>query len=755
MRNPELARLLTQGIKSIASRQNRTVSVIQDELAVRCAQAGGTLELSGHAVQKWRQEGYVPREEYVEVLARTCVIEGGMERGWLSAMLHQARYYDRQRLLDALCPERRTGLPGNSKPYQNLPPRYGEFVERPVEMSRVMEGLVLRYPLISIEGMGGVGKTSLALSMAWQCLEEGGIALAEPFQAVVWVSAKDRPDQQHWLNEVLDTIARVVDFTYITQLEPDSKLSAVDKLLRTHKVLLVVDNLETIKDPELEQWLCRLPEPSRAILTTRYGQMRAVWPVHLAGLGDGDALRLIRRHIKRLELKGLEGATDEHFLPLVRVTEGNPKAIELALGYIKRGMLTLEEVVNHLYKANVTVNDVFDYLFTNTWEQLDEHARSLLMATAFFVDSTSKEALGAVADLEGYRLDMALGQLNDRSFLNPDNQNLRYSIHPLIRAFANGRLQIVSDWGRIGRERWLEWYRGIATLALDSANYPRLNHEIPNLIGLLEWLAMQRRMTELAWFFQRLEKLLYAGGYWTHFLHYADDILTWAEQSNNPDLFRRTLHYLINIVRRHQSRGVAQNWLEIAQAFVNRTGNELLQAEVWLGQGRLWHERGQERVDSMQKALAIFERHNEMEKVAQTLNHLGNVYVRLGNYEVAEQYYREGLGVLEAVTPEFDVREKLEWEAVINGNLGIVLGRQGHYEEANQIIADVLPRLVDKTDHAEAYAFLAYNEYQQGNMEQAFSYRSQADELMSQLGLTEPISEEDRLWRRLNHNAEE
>src|SRR5215831_4371517 len=40
--------------------------------------------------------------------------------------------------------------------------------------------------------------------------------LNPPFEAVVWVSAKDRPEQKQWLNEVLDTTARALDYPAIT-----------------------------------------------------------------------------------------------------------------------------------------------------------------------------------------------------------------------------------------------------------------------------------------------------------------------------------------------------------------------------------------------------------------------------------------------------------------------------------------------------------------------------------------------------------
>lgn len=740
--------LLSEGIVSVAKRKGKRIAQIERVLA-------GELKFTHHTIQRWRR-GFVPEElEQIAFLARYCVQNGRLNRTWANSFLTHADYPPREReaLLVELFPSRSAST---EPPYlhQNLPPRYGEFLGRQADMTRVIEGLLSRWPLISIEGMAGVGKTTLALEAARRCLAEGETLLDKPFQAVVWVSAKDQPEQKHWLDEVLDTIARVLNYPYITQLEPEQKKNEVNRLLQGYRVLLIIDNFETIEDSDLERWLLHLPEPSKAILTARHRQMERLWDVHLEGLDKEEALMLIRHHIRRLgELQDLDKAANDKLLHLADVTGGNPKAIEMALGYIKRGMLSFDEVVDNLYQARETVNDVFDYLFTHAWELLDENVRHLLMAAAFFTESAGKEALGHVAGLQIYQLHIAFGQLNDLSFLSVDTASSRYSIHPLTRAFAGSKLQMAPEWQQAGRERWLEWGRGLAEQALNSTNYGDLKPEMPNLIGILDWLLAQSRIADLAWFFQHTQRLLFAEGYWLPYLRFTDEILKWADSADDRELFRKTLHNLINIVRRHNTRETAQKWVELAQAFADRTGDELLQAEVWLAQGRLWYEKGLDRADIMKKALEIFRRYNEVEKVAQTLNHLGNIHVRIKEFEKAVPYYQEALEALQTPASAFSIHEQREWRAIINGNLGIVLGRQGQYAEACRILDEIMPGLVDKSDYAEVYVLLAYYELQQGHEEKAYRLRRQADELIESLGIVDPVCEEDQAWRELHGGA--
>jgi LuxR family glucitol operon transcriptional activator len=232
-----------------------------------------------------------------------------------------------------------------------------------------------------------------------------------------------------------------------------------------------VDNFETIEDPELVAWIQLVPEPSKALITTRYGQLRRAWDIHLGGLEGSEALALIRMNARRLGLQLVENDAEEILLPLVRVTEGNPKAIEMSMGYIKRGRLSLNEVVEHLYAASKTVEGLFDDLFAHFWNKIiSKDAQQILMVSSFFVNSASKEALKAASGLAGYHLDAALEQLVDLALLDINKawvtSSQHYSIHPLTRAFASAKLRELPEFEEQARQRWSNYYVDFATRSL-------------------------------------------------------------------------------------------------------------------------------------------------------------------------------------------------------------------------------------------------------------------------------------------------
>ncbi|MFB0536262.1 MAG: NB-ARC domain-containing protein, partial [Anaerolineae bacterium] len=218
---------------------------------------------------------------------------------------------------------------------QNLPPR-GEFIGREREMEQVRQALASRSYLVVIEGIGGIGKTALALEVAHELWEKG------LYQAVVWTTAKDRALD---LNDILDTFARTIDYPYIAQLPPEEKPTEATKLMRAKKCLLLVDNFETIKDEAVSKLLLNLPEPSKALVTSRHHALAEARTISLKGMEQGEALALMRADGERLGLESVQRAGDEILLRLYEATGGAPLAIKWAVGQIKQKGQSLDSVL--------------------------------------------------------------------------------------------------------------------------------------------------------------------------------------------------------------------------------------------------------------------------------------------------------------------------------------------------------------------------------------------------------------------------
>jgi LuxR family transcriptional regulator, glucitol operon activator len=381
-----------------------------------------------------------------------------------------------------------------------------------------MDALESRYPLISIEGSAGVGKTSLTLEVAYSLIpqtEEKETQTLLTFNHIVWVSAKDKPKQKDWLLEVLHTIAHILDFASLSRKPPEQieeiKL-AVEDLLRTRLTLIIVDNFETIDDPGLVSWLMTVPEPSKVLVTSRRKQFQMSFPIDLEGLADNDALALIRRHAGTFGLATIQQKPAAELLPLVRNTGGNPLAMVWALRNLKSGTLKFEHIIKELELAykNKNINSVIKLLFDKAWQQITLDARKVLFSVPLFAGalSISKGALCAASGLAEEDFNPAVVQLTDFKLLQGDTEKdkSRYKVHPMAYTFARVKLDQKPHLEQAARKRWSRYYLKFVQdhivreqpnkrywNALVSDNMQAIDEEWGNINEVIKWADQQHQ----------------------------------------------------------------------------------------------------------------------------------------------------------------------------------------------------------------------------------------------------------------------
>jgi hypothetical protein len=175
----------------------------------------------------------------------------------------------------------------NEASYRILRPDWDEFVHRDAPCRAVIDGLSDERTFVtSLTGIGGVGKTSLACWGVLHAYQERW------FDYIVSISAKDRELTSSGIREVaptgstldqlLDSIAETIGFSELSNMPLAEKQKEVTSLIKGTKMLLFVDNLETIQDPALILFLENLPIPIKAVLTSRKSRVRkAVFPIEV------------------------------------------------------------------------------------------------------------------------------------------------------------------------------------------------------------------------------------------------------------------------------------------------------------------------------------------------------------------------------------------------------------------------------------------------------------------------------------------
>src|SRR5581483_2535860 len=183
------------------------------------------------------------------------------------------------------------------------------------------------------------------------------------------------------LEDVFATIARVLDYPAITRARPEEQRALAEQALREQRTLLILDNLETVDDDDLLDFLHELPEPTKALITTRH-RIDVARPVRLADLPRDDALALIAQEAARKHVAIAPAQQDE----LWKRTGGLPLGMVWSIGLMSVGH-SVDAVLRQLRAGQ---SDLARFCFAESVARIrGRDAERLLLALALFERSVS------------------------------------------------------------------------------------------------------------------------------------------------------------------------------------------------------------------------------------------------------------------------------------------------------------------------------------------------------------------------------
>lgn len=313
--------------------------------------------------------------------------------------------------------------------FSNLPPLGDDYVSRQ-DIEKELLGLISddRHPIVTLAGRGGIGKTSLALSVLHSVVE------GDRFDVILWLSARDIDLLPMGPKPVQPQILSIKDMAedVVRLLEPEGAgakgFKPVDYLAQVlgrnmvGSVLLVLDNFETVKVPqEAFAWIdTYVRAPNKILITTRTRDFKGDYPIELTGMSDDEAKILVDTHADRLGISDL--LTEQYRRELYRETEGHPYVIKILLGEIAnaRGLVKIERIV-------ATKEDILTALFERTYAGLSPSAKRVFLTLCGWRSLVPEVGLEAVLlraenekmDVESAVEELARASLIDR-YENPE-----------------------------------------------------------------------------------------------------------------------------------------------------------------------------------------------------------------------------------------------------------------------------------------------------------------------------------------------
>jgi tetratricopeptide (TPR) repeat protein len=366
------------------------------------------------------------------------------------------------------------GKPTGSKPFlHNLPFAPNPFFTGREKMLQDLHAALCKKTAAAItqpqavHGLGGVGKTQLAIEYAWQYQAN--------YDTVLWVSASTSVD----LHSNIASLVCVLNLLEVEATEQETKvLAVVNWLSLQQRWLLILDNVDS---RETQTEVLKLLPPAlhgNVLITSRLSD----WPVSFADLEVSVLPEQVASEflLKRARKAGFNPGNDADALTVAKELGCLPLALEQAAAYISRHRESLE---NYLCLLNESRARLLKFLsqggtgyqqtVATTWlvseQQLSILGRVILQLTSFLasqeiprvifkgaedlLSTTAAELMNdsrSVSDLSFSKeaIDDALVELNDHSLIKLEPESI--SCHRLVQAVLFDRLDLTA------RDNWLD-----------------------------------------------------------------------------------------------------------------------------------------------------------------------------------------------------------------------------------------------------------------------------------------------------------
>jgi LuxR family glucitol operon transcriptional activator len=303
------------------------------------------------------------------------------------------------------------------------------FVPRPRLEAELKKKILGRHPVITVLGEGGNGKTALTLQTAYRLV----YSQDHDFDAIIWVSAKSSELTVKEIKRISEAITTSIDlFESIAEFEPGAEdpISRVKRFLTENKILLIIDNLETILDPRIRKFAEDVPGHSKLVFTSRV-PLGGDLAVRVDEFTETEAERFLRRLIDAHSIESLKRLASDTLQRHLKRLNYKPLLIKwFALG-----------VLSGLAPETITRNPelALRFCLENVVDTLNEQTKKVAMAFAIVSGSHSALIIQVLTDLPSTDVEAAIATLLRYALIEDASRN-PYERTYSMRAFARSYL---------------------------------------------------------------------------------------------------------------------------------------------------------------------------------------------------------------------------------------------------------------------------------------------------------------------------
>jgi predicted ATPase/DNA-binding SARP family transcriptional activator len=608
-----------------------------------------------------------------------------------------------------------------------LPIPSNAFVGRQAELDQIKQRLEdPQCRLLSLVGVGGIGKTRLSLEVATRFSQEA-----------VFVDLARLSDPEFVPHAILEAIG---------ERPTENPLEHLKEVLVNQKLLLVLDNFEHVM-PAREVVASLLTDTTqiRFVVTSRESlgllreqvfELRGLpAPDTVFPLETQDAARLFLRAAQRSLLDFTFHNDFAAFDRIYQAVEGTPLGLELAASWVRT--LSLNQIASELEHSldmlSLDAPDLpsrhrsFAAVFISSWTLLNTAEQEVLTKLSVFQGGFDKDM---AIQVSGTNLTLLLRLVN-KSLISRRDQ--RFVMHEMIRQYSQSKLlperhqETLETLSKVALGLSEQWYKHRnGELIGEWSKRLELDHD--NIRTALHW-SLQHDIETGTLICGYLEHFWYIRGHHREGLYWAQAFIKHYLEPNNNRL--RLLWTLISLSKELGEYDLAKATLETYRELAMVLGDRRLIANYEKLVGFIAHEQGHLELakQHLQRSLSIHTEFNNLYSIATCHNSLGIITAKQGDYQTAKQHAEEALRLKRLIGDKHGVSYAIE-------NLGVIAGQQGDHTLEKVMMQEALRlnrELGDQQGIAKSIYALGKNALEQNQLQEAIQYCTEAFEICCRL----------------------
>jgi len=303
--------------------------------------------------------------------------------------------------------------------FRLLSPHHDNFIGRGKLIEELGNAINSRSYIIALDGVGGVGKSALAIELVRKLYREQSLAFIFSLSAKNRVWHRYSEARQAGFSGFTELLLEMAEVFQIDRIDvPIDKLKKdIVEFMSGMSGLILIDNIEEIRDDAVLNFLRNhIPDPVKVLVTSRVSRDLGARTIPVPEMTEDEARDLLHYELDRIGYHGYihEAAEVQEIL---YATGRLPLAIKW-VGSLAANTSSLQTVVAQIKRNDDTTKREFlDFCFTTMYDELSDTARDVALLCPYLDNDWNTLTLSLALNKTTTRIEQAINELEDRGII--------------------------------------------------------------------------------------------------------------------------------------------------------------------------------------------------------------------------------------------------------------------------------------------------------------------------------------------------